>query len=184
MTDLLRNYLKSRKDLINNNNFEKLYEDLKYISHSAICEMTESFLTINIDPADYLQSIPQHYLTNSTSEYAQIFYPEKNLGNLKDIDNNAFMGCVTLEEVLLPETLEYIGVNAFSMCLNLKLLDLPKSLKKIDKFAFQNCMNLRKIRYNGTMEEWKLVNISCKDVFYRVPARKIECIDGELTLRH
>jgi hypothetical protein len=48
----------------------------------------------------------------------------------------AFSGNHKIEEVVLPDTIGYIGVAAFGSCKNLSEIHLPQSLKKIDQNAF------------------------------------------------
>ena len=178
----LKQFLKSNRDKVNNKDFKFLYDELKYISAPAIKEMTEMFLTLGIDPAEYLEIIPQQYLANSESEYTQCFCPDTTKLNI--ISNYAFLNCTGIEEALLPEGLQYIGINSFHGCKNLTTLDLPKSLIKIDKYAFMNCEKLRNVRFNGTIEEWNGVKLACAEIFHKVPVRKIKCLNGECRLRH
>lgn len=179
----LKIFLKENRDKINQKDFKFLYDELKYISAIAIKEMTEMFLTIGVDPAEYLEIIPQNYLSLSKSHITQSFCPDTT--KLISIDNYAFLGCLGIEEALLPEGLQYIGASAFFKCANLNTLDLPKSLTKIDKVAFYECEKLKNISFNGTIEEWKNVNLTnSAQTFYRVPVRKIKCLDGEYSLRH
>ena len=183
MNPELKQFLKDNKDMVNQKDFIHLYNKLKYISTSAIKEMTEMFLTLGVDPAEYLQVIPQQYFALSNSKYTQCFCPNNTKLNI--VSNYAFLNCISLEEALLPEGLQYIGFNAFCECKNLTTLDLPKSLVKIDKFAFHRCEKLRDIRFNGTIEEWENVKLENSDqTLYKVPARKIKCLDGECKLRH
>lgn len=53
-----------------------------------------------------------------------------------DIRRDAFSNNHKIEEVVLPDTIGYLGVVAFGSCKNLSEIHLPQSLKKIDQFAF------------------------------------------------
>ena len=60
---------------------------------------------------------------------------------LKTIDNETFWGCTGLERLVLPQTVETLGVNAFYNTPNLKEIVFaePSQLKRIGENAFQEC---------------------------------------------
>ncbi|MBQ9460388.1 MAG: leucine-rich repeat protein [Clostridia bacterium] len=61
----------------------------------------------------------------------------------------------TLKEVVLPETLKYIGVNAFYGCTALEKINIPASVTTIDERAFAGCKSIKSVttgtgyRYTG-----------------------------------
>lgn len=58
------------------------------------------------------------------------------------IQDCAFSNCQTITEVILPESLQYIGCNAFERCLNLKNIIFPEGLTNILACAFLGCEKL------------------------------------------
>ena len=62
-----------------------------------------------------------------------------------NIMKNSFRGCICLETVSLPSTLQTVGSNAFEDCKKLKNINLPEGLLSIEKWAFWNCYNLENI---------------------------------------
>lgn len=52
-----------------------------------------------------------------------------------------------------------IGQNAFYACVTLTEITLPKSLQYIDCYSFYFCRNLKTINYGGTMAEWQDIQI-------------------------
>ena len=48
----------------------------------------------------------------------------------------AFSGNLKIEEVVLPDTIGYLGAGAFHSCKNLSEIHLPQLLTKIEQFAF------------------------------------------------
>jgi hypothetical protein len=63
---------------------------------------------------------------------------------------NTFKGCTSLESVILPKTLQYIGGSAFEECTALSSIDLPEGLKTIEDNAFNGCTSLSSITmYEG-----------------------------------
>lgn len=61
------------------------------------------------------------------------------------IENNAFKGCISLEEVKLPESCTAIGVSAFEDCKALKKVNLPKGIFVLAKKVFKNCVSLESL---------------------------------------
>ena len=59
----------------------------------------------------------------------------------------------TMEKVILPEGISYIGYNAFRECKSLKEVVLPKSIKVIKKNAFCACTSLDTINVPDDIEE-------------------------------
>lgn len=51
------------------------------------------------------------------------------------------------EEVVLPDTIEEIGMEAFAFCVNLKQIEFSNGLKIVDKGAFQGCKQLLKVTF-------------------------------------
>ena len=47
------------------------------------------------------------------------------------IDDSGFWGCDMLEEIVLPESLLYIGTLAFHGCKSLTKITMPKNIKEI-----------------------------------------------------
>ena len=58
--------------------------------------------------------------------------------NIKVINNQAFYGCVGLQEISLSNRLSEIGTEAFAGCTALEEISIPKSVAKIAGFAFYN----------------------------------------------
>ena len=64
---------------------------------------------------------------------------------LKVIPSFCFFNCVSLRELVLPESIEEIEYEAFNGCLSLYSTLAFTSLKTIRSRAFQNCVSLRQI---------------------------------------
>lgn len=62
---------------------------------------------------------------------------EKRLFALKMLDMNISVHiCNRIKEVVLPDTIEFIGAGAFYQNNSLRKINFPRSLKKIDSIAF------------------------------------------------
>ncbi len=64
---------------------------------------------------------------------------------VKSIGEAAFDGCTLLSEITLPEGLETIEGWAFNDCVGIKSIVIPASVKDIGYFPFANCSSLESI---------------------------------------
>ena len=71
--------------------------------------------------------------------------------HLREIRQNAFHGCVNLEDLLLPEQVETIEAGTFSECHSLAHIKLPRGLREIKNNAFNNCNSLREVTVNSNV---------------------------------
>lgn len=60
------------------------------------------------------------------------------------ITDRVFWGCTKLASIVLPETVEEIGINSFNGCTSLQNIDL-RAVKKISLSAFDKCSSLQKV---------------------------------------
>ena len=67
------------------------------------------------------------------------------LYNIKRLESSTFYGCTSLDSVVLPSTLEKIGLFAFYNCSALTDITLPDNLTNIDYCAFAYCSSLSSI---------------------------------------
>lgn len=85
-------------------------------------------------------------LTSVSKEHKKIIIPYEIGGyKVKTIQDNAFSNNTTIEEVILPITIDFIGTNVFEGCTSLKKIELPKELKYIGANSFLNCTSLEEI---------------------------------------
>jgi hypothetical protein len=64
---------------------------------------------------------------------------------IRDIDNNAFEGCISLTSINIPPSVERIRYLAFAGCESLSNIILPNTGKCIVfENAFEDCPNLNK----------------------------------------
>ena len=64
---------------------------------------------------------------------------------IKGFNLRTFLGCSSLEEVILPENLSSIGEEVFWSCTSLKTINLPETVTEIDCEAFLGCISLENI---------------------------------------
>ena len=92
-----------------------------------------------------------------------------------------FYQCTGLTSVVIPNSVTSIGYYAFNGCSGLTSVTIPDSVTSISDRAFYQCTKLETITYNGTVAQWETITkgSSWND---SVPATKVTCSDGEVTL--
>ena len=79
-------------------------------------------------------------------------------GDLPKVEDALFYKCSSLKNVSIGDTVTSIGREAFYYCTSLESIVIPRSVKVIESAAFAGCQSLSKIYYQGTEEEWKLID--------------------------
>ena len=69
--------------------------------------------------------------------------------SLKKIRDRAFRGCSALTSVVIPENVEYLGRDAFYDCVNLQKVIIKASPEGIQQKAFLNCEEIHHITIPG-----------------------------------
>ncbi len=57
-----------------------------------------------------------------------------------------------INEIVLPDSIEYIGSGAFDSCKNLTQITLPKNLKELTSSVFANCYKLKEVTFGDKLE--------------------------------
>ena len=70
---------------------------------------------------------------------------------LKVIEQGAFIGCSALEQIVLPEGLEKIGLFAFYKT-NLESIEFPVSLRTVSQGTFAKCKSLKRAKFCEGLE--------------------------------
>ena len=82
-----------------------------------------------------------------------------NQAELKKLNSEVFMDCISLASIVLPSSITEIGSHTFSACKNLASIELTSSITKIQSYAFYSCNNLTTIKFHGTKEEFEAINV-------------------------
>lgn len=64
---------------------------------------------------------------------------------IKGIKDNAFSGCESLKEIIIPSSVEYVGYMAFLFCINLQRVHWNASASSIPFGCFQGCSSLEEV---------------------------------------
>lgn len=174
MKKIISKFIKAHENLIDNDEWEKIYKDANdYEFYMYVGELTQILLESSVDPLDYLDYIPEHYLWRTDIEEFQI------PNNIIRIDKSAFFNCLKLASIIIPNSVMIIGYGAFHACTSLENVVIGSGVKTIEDFAFGNCYKLSKITYNGTKSQWNHIKKG-KDWDSNVGDYTIHCTDGDI----
>lgn len=95
---------------------------------------------------------------------------------VEGIGEKVFSSPSRISNIKIPSTVTYIGEYAFAWCSNLLEITIPSSVNQIGENAFAGCDDLTAIYYQGTMEQWKKIDI--KDNNEILESVQIYCSDG------
>lgn len=189
-----KEFVDENKEILNNNNFEEIYDKLYWESAHIISNFTQLFYKAGINPLQFLNHVPSCFL--NMADITSFVVPD----NILIIDNAAFYSCEKLEEIKLSKNLEIIGSNVFAYCFNLKNIEIPdkvkrigngtfrkcsklesisigKNLNYIEEQAFEGCGKLKNIYFRGNFEEFDCdINIYGNDSFFKAI---LHCNDGD-----
>lgn len=165
----LKQFLVDNIDLVDNFRFDELYEKFKYETFGA-SELTKVFLEININPLEYMRTVPAYFFNNLNNE------PVTIPSNIVAIGYHAFVFNLAIAELFLPDGLIKIGGGAFCSCQNLTTVSLPDSIEYIGEYAFSGCTGLDEIEYRGTKEQWDKV---IRDPSWINHGGIVHCTDGD-----
>ena len=100
-----------------------------------------------------------------------------------NIPEYAFTGYIGAECVTtaIPDSVTSIGKGAYSHCTDLTSITIPIGVTRIDQWAFYGCKALEEIEYEGSMQQWNLIQKG-KDWSKGVKHCIIVCNDGDIVL--
>jgi len=104
-----------------------------------------------------------------TNEVTQIILPD----TLRFIGDEAFTGVKNLEEIQLPEGLEYIGARAFKGLKKLKHITMPSTVAAVGANAFEGCAALPEtlaFEYEEAATEPEWTQVAQDKIVYRLYA--------------
>ena len=89
--------------------------------------------------------------------------------------------CFALASITIPDSVRSIGYRTFSECFNLKSIIIGNGVRSIGKKAFWNCKLLNSITYQGTIAQWKKIELD-NDWNDEVPIKVVHCTDGDVEI--
>lgn len=168
--DLAR-FLSQNMDLIENNDFDSLYNSIwKGIRPR---ELTSVFLQADIDFLSYMRTIPP--MCFGKVDIEEIVIP----GNIEVIKTYAFLSC-NVRKIYIEEGVKEIDDSAFNSCLNLVDISIPKSIAYIGYGPLAGSPKLTEINFRGTKEEFSEIEKS-ESWNPRPKIKTVICTDGKIT---
>ena len=79
--------------------------------------------------------------------------------SVKTIGERAFYGCANLTDITIPNGITTLDWHIFSNCTGLTAVALPSTITSIGYEVFRGCVNLQEVRYTGSQEDWKKIDI-------------------------
>lgn len=137
MNDRIASIIEKNVDLIETNDFDRLYDSVDEILRP---HLTQSLLDAHIDPLEYMNVIWPYMYTQTTVRTVNI------PSNIVQIGRHAFSICSDLTSVIFEEGLRSVGYNSFAQCKNLSNVTFPDSLEKIGEAAFVGCQSFTQIK--------------------------------------
>lgn len=187
----ISNFIETHIELIDDNNFNELYDEaMRKLTINEVSQVTRVLLHANIDPLTHLQRIPSYYFMNLAIESIKIPAHIHTIGggaftnceifeiefeepsNLKCISAAAFKES-TLTSIKIPDSVSIIGTQAFKGCKALEYVTLPSELESIPAGLCYDCTNLREINIPMKCERIGTnAFYNCENVKFIVPKGK------------
>lgn len=140
---------------------------VEYLGKDSIIEIPEGVSAI------------AEYVFSYNEDIEAVYMPS----TLKYISEGAFYCCEHLSEIYLQEGLERIGQLAFYGT-DISTIEIPKTVNKIcqddgNYSPFDFCLELEVIYFEGTMDQWKEMNVRIGNGTRQNTT--VHCEDGELS---
>jgi len=148
LNDDTSGFLKAAKPVVNSRPVSVLAQALANNNKLKKCIQTKNGPKLGInDQTSYLK------MDSSVSES----YLKGGGGVGSYIDDEAFINCSSLTEIMLSSTVTYIGVSAFENCSTLSEITIPAAVSTIEVNAFKNCFAMTSVTLNcvGTFTDMK-----------------------------
>ena len=160
MNQYIQNIIEENLDLIDLDKFDEIYPIVikKFLGNDIMISMfTQTLLEAGINPIHKLKSIPDSYRygdNNLTIEiipkniltihkYAYAYCDHLEIVKFESdaipvIPESCFAYCNVLNNIELPDSIEYIHATAFEWCVSLNNIKLNEGLRIIESYAFAN----------------------------------------------
>lgn len=175
ITKELEEFINQYIDLIDNNQFFDLFENARHLlSNNTRAELINMLHEAEIPFLSYMSKINGNLFYSS--HITSIELPD----SIRYIGAHSFANS-SLHAIKINDGCETIDTSAFIRCVFLRDVSLPNSLHSIGRGAFANCPNLENVEYRGTIHEWE--SIAKGEMWFSKADKSnitIECIDGPI----
>ena len=106
-------------------------------------------------------TIPDSVITIGNNAFSGCYDTSRFvIGNsVKTIGDNAFQSCEMVVELVLPDSVQTIGFAAFRDCESLDSIVIGTAVEYIGQIAFLGVGQQIEVRYRGTEEQWKQIEL-------------------------
>lgn len=177
ITKELEEFINQYIDLIDQNKWFVLFEEARsLLSNNARAELINMLQEAEIPFLSYMSKINGNLFYSS--HITSIELPD----NIRYIGAHSFANS-SLHAIKINDGCQTIDTSAFIRCVFLRDVSLPNSLQSIGRGAFGNCPNLENIEYRGTTHEWSRIYLSPMWIsFAGGKVLTVRCIDGEVII--
>lgn len=133
-------------------------ESIRYIAESFTGYRCYRLNSLVVDPRNHRYLSKNDIIYTKDGKKVIAYATGKNAKEIKLISKvvricpYVFKNVECLEAIVLPNSVESIGVAAFSECKKLRYVKLSKKLRIIEPYAFSSCYNLEKIELPTSLE--------------------------------
>ena len=173
--DELQELFSKNEEAIDDNDWDKVYDNMPIKwTYGFQGLFTEMLYESEINPLDYLDHIPEYYMSGESS--ITIFTVP---AHIKVIGAGAFSHARQLQTCIISDNVEIIKDSIFDQCYSLVDLTIGANVREIGNYVFTRCDALKKITYRNTMDRWRSIN---KGPSWKNPGKRIKiiCTDGEI----
>ena len=103
------------------------------------------------DGEDYEYDRDEYWIANGPFSFCENLKTVTFEQGTVEISKCLFYGCVSLEEITIPNTVKAIEDDAFNRCLRLKKVNFGDSLTSIGYSSFYSCLNLTGVNIPDTV---------------------------------
>lgn len=140
-------------------NFKEYKQIIKGVPYTE--ELKFSYAVMWLHP----EILPLKVVSVGENPEGIIRIPEETVNSYKRkvpvvaIDRGVFVNRDKVTDIILHSGIKNIPQGAFAGCSALKRITIPKKVKSIREGTFAGCDSLEDVYYEGTMKEWKKVDI-------------------------
>lgn len=164
------------KKLLEDYNFTVLYRAAyNYLDTIKIHRVTELLNSLGIDPLDYLDYIPNDFLSHT--QIKSVTIPN----HIRGIGIFAFYDCSSLTSVVIPNSVTSIDNYAFCGCDSLTRVTIGSGVMRIGYKVFESCYKLDDINYTDIKDQWSKIKLE-RGWNSESSIKVIHCIDGDINL--
>ena len=144
-----------------------MFSDLKEISGECMIKYIYPYTFAKSSKLEVIPSLKYcEVIGRSAFENCSSLIGEIDLSSISDLDFDAFSNCKSITKVILGGDLKVIKSYVFRNCANLETIYISQNIDNIMLDAFSGCDNLKTIYYEGSEDDWKLINIDSSNLQY------------------